>query len=285
MPSIAINPYALSKPYLSDAVGQVPSLAYGLRKIVPTYSGAALRVRRASDNAEQDIGFNGIDLDWVAANTFKGASTIYVTTWYDQSGNTTNAVQATAGNQPELNTSTRNIVYVQPNSTRLYATFTMPATNVMSFFTVVQAPFPQTLAGGYLLHNAGGSNYAYLRLGNKAANIHMDIGSFSGVRSNDKQAPTALDGAKHVFSVTIDRNLAVTDITKASMDGAALTSPVGAFTQANNFGNDWSIGAHFSNVAFIDGNINEFVTYHGIALTGTERALGDDNIKRYHAIA
>lgn len=75
--------------------------AYSTRKLSSTYSGYALKVRRSSDNATQDIGFtSGGDLDTAALETFVGANSGYVDTLYDQSGNTRNLVQATAANQP-----------------------------------------------------------------------------------------------------------------------------------------------------------------------------------------
>jgi hypothetical protein len=75
--------------------------AYSLRRLITTYTGSAIRVRRSSDNTEQNIGFdtNG-DLDTVALSAFVGSGNGFVTTWYDQSGNDQNAVQITAANQP-----------------------------------------------------------------------------------------------------------------------------------------------------------------------------------------
>jgi hypothetical protein len=74
--------------------------AYSLRKLRAAYSGSAIRVRRSSDNTEQDIGFdvNG-NLDTTALTTFVGAGNGFVTTWYDQSGNTRNATQTTQSSQ------------------------------------------------------------------------------------------------------------------------------------------------------------------------------------------
>lgn len=77
--------------------------AYSLRKLRSAYSGAAIRVRRSSDNAEQDIGFTvGGDLDETALTTFVGANNGFVVTWYDQSGNARNATQGTASRQPNI---------------------------------------------------------------------------------------------------------------------------------------------------------------------------------------
>jgi hypothetical protein len=76
--------------------------AYSLRKLRTAYSGSAIRVRRSSDNDEQDIGFVSGNLDTVSLLAFCGVGNGFVTTWYDQSGNANNALQATALNQPQI---------------------------------------------------------------------------------------------------------------------------------------------------------------------------------------
>jgi hypothetical protein len=76
--------------------------AYSVRKLRTAYTGNAIRVRRSSDNTEQDIGFSGGNLDTSALTTFVGANNGFVTTFYDQSGNARNATQATAANQPQI---------------------------------------------------------------------------------------------------------------------------------------------------------------------------------------
>jgi hypothetical protein len=77
--------------------------AYSLRKLRSTYTGSAIMVRRSSDNAEQNIGFdsNG-NLDTVALLSFVGSGNGFVKIWYDQSGNSNNATQTNNGNQPTI---------------------------------------------------------------------------------------------------------------------------------------------------------------------------------------
>ena len=77
--------------------------AYSLRLLRTAYTGSCIRVRRSSDNAEQDIGLttSGV-LDTAALLAFCAASSGFVTTWYDQSGNGRNATQTTASKQPKI---------------------------------------------------------------------------------------------------------------------------------------------------------------------------------------
>lgn len=89
----------------------LPAGALGIWSVLKTagWNGNCLRVRRASDNAEQDIGFAGNVVDWPAADSFAGGSNLFVTRWYDQSGNGADLVQAAQSSQPVFaRTSHRN---------------------------------------------------------------------------------------------------------------------------------------------------------------------------------
>lgn len=86
-----------------DLLSVAAASAYSLRRLRAAYAGQAIRVRRSSDNAEQDIGFTADGgLDTAAMLTFIGANSAFVTTWYDQSGNTRDATQTTAADQPRI---------------------------------------------------------------------------------------------------------------------------------------------------------------------------------------
>jgi hypothetical protein len=76
--------------------------AYSLRRLRAAYTGAAIRVRRSSDNAEQDIGFDGTELDTASLLAFVGAGSAFISKWYDQASN------------PVINTLQQNTVALQP---------------------------------------------------------------------------------------------------------------------------------------------------------------------------
>lgn len=80
-------------------------LAFSLRKVRNAYSGNCVRVRRSSDNAEQDVGFVDRVIDTASMLTFCGAGDGFVVTWYEQSGNGLNATQASNSLQPQIVTS------------------------------------------------------------------------------------------------------------------------------------------------------------------------------------
>jgi len=70
--------------------------------LLDTYTGAAIRVRRSSDNTETDIGFVSNVLDTTTLSTFCGVGNGFVTTWYDQSGNSRNLMSISSIYQPRI---------------------------------------------------------------------------------------------------------------------------------------------------------------------------------------
>ncbi len=89
--------------------------AYSLRLLRSGYSGSAIRVRRAYDNAEQDIGFRNNELDTSALADFSLDSDCFITTWYEQSGasGAANMTQSTASKQPKIYDSATSSVVLE----------------------------------------------------------------------------------------------------------------------------------------------------------------------------
>lgn len=80
--------------------------AYSLRRLKSGFSGPLIRVRRSSDNTEQDIGLIGDTLDTASLLSFVGAGNNgFIRTWYDQSGNNYHLGQTTTTLQPRIVTS------------------------------------------------------------------------------------------------------------------------------------------------------------------------------------
>jgi hypothetical protein len=111
---LLISPKTINSPLIQN-VGSIitgtllldaypnAAAAYSLRLLQLGYTSNCIRVRRSSDNTEQNIGFNlNGGLDTAALLSFVGVGNGFVTTWYDQSGNNRNATQTTAANQPRI---------------------------------------------------------------------------------------------------------------------------------------------------------------------------------------
>lgn len=97
-----------------------PAVAFSVgRRLNSAYTGPLIRIRRSSDNAEEDIPY--IDsttavLNEARINDFTGGvGDAFITTIYDQSGNGRNATQATATLQPKI-VNAGAIVRMGPNN-------------------------------------------------------------------------------------------------------------------------------------------------------------------------
>ncbi len=100
LPSLASNSIYAHTQILNDL--PTPRAAFGLRKLLSSYSGPVVTIRR-NDNTTKDIGFlpNG-ELDEAALFAFVGSGNGFVTTWYDQSSNARHATMTVAADQPML---------------------------------------------------------------------------------------------------------------------------------------------------------------------------------------
>lgn len=90
-----------SESYFLDAYGGA-SVAYSLRLLSSSYSGYAVKIRRASDSTTLNVGFlNGV-VDSASIITFCTGTNGFVDTWYDQSGNGRHAVAPNTTSQPKI---------------------------------------------------------------------------------------------------------------------------------------------------------------------------------------
>lgn len=135
VPSVASGSSYLLDTYSAEG-------AYSMRKISSTATNC-IRVRRSSDNAEQDIGFVGDDLDTASLLSFVGGSSGFVTTWYDQSGNGRDAFNGFAAPQPRIVNSgvletknTKPAIYFNDRWLRYSGQVVPLANNPFSYFTV-----------------------------------------------------------------------------------------------------------------------------------------------------
>ncbi len=97
---------ATATPALTGLIDAVPGTlaAYSTSRLRGIYLGPLVRVRRSSDNVEQDIGTTlGGSLDTSTLSSFcPSPSSCFVSTWYDQSGNARDARQSDPVQQPRL---------------------------------------------------------------------------------------------------------------------------------------------------------------------------------------
>jgi hypothetical protein len=95
------KPKVVSESY-TGPLDLVPGavVAYSMRAMTAGSTANAIRVRRSSDDAEQSFALVNNAVDTASVATFLGGSDPFVRTWFDLSGNSKDAGQATAANQP-----------------------------------------------------------------------------------------------------------------------------------------------------------------------------------------
>ena len=163
--------------------------AYSMRKISSTATNC-IRVRRSSDNAEQDIGFVGNDLDTDSLLSFVGGSSGFVTTWYDQSGNGRDAFNGFAIRQPRIvlngvleTKNTKPAIYFSDKWLRYLGQVVPLANNPFSYFTVSSHETANDLGAVFKSLDAaqtGGGEYVANFNDRRALKRHFVIRTASG---------------------------------------------------------------------------------------------------------
>jgi hypothetical protein len=193
-----------------------PVAAYSLDRLTSLYTGAAVKLRRSSDNLTIDIGFDAVGLfDKATALAFVGAGNGFVDTWYDQMAGAKHLVQTVLANQPQLITA--GAIAVGNSNTKPGIIFTgimgleaaapMASTDEM---TLVLA-YKQTTTGlgtGCFDFTNDTTSRAFAHMPWTNDNIYWDLGNVNGQISNwriNALDPTSLNTAK-VVSFTHSRS-------------------------------------------------------------------------------
>jgi hypothetical protein len=171
--------------------------AYSLRLLKSDYTGDAIRVRRSSDNAEQNIGFDGSgNLDTSALTAFCSGTDGFVTTWYDQSGNNRNQVQSSATKQPQIFSVATGIILNPDNSKPsilldgsndgFSTTFSIPISTSLNLFSVLKT---SDTAGIQYSDNSDNDRWVFiLQSGSTDVSISDRFGITSIYKNNTLQS-------------------------------------------------------------------------------------------------
>ena len=172
--------------------------AYSLRQLSSTYSGNAIKVRRSSDNAEQDIAFVNNELDTASLETFASGTDAFVTTWYDQSGSGNNATQTTASSQPKIVASGSVLLLnskpaIDPSGN---SQLSLSALSLNGDFNIVNV---SDFANGAMPYGGGSGQFVYFAT---ATQVRYRL---SGVTFN-YTTPTMLDGDQLLMNINRSGN-------------------------------------------------------------------------------
>lgn len=262
--------------------------AYSVRKLRTAYTGSAIRVRRSSDNAEQDIGFSGGNLDTSALTTFCGSGNGFVTTWYDQSGNARNATQTTAANQPQI-VSSGSVLTVNSKPCTVFSnsrfnissnfwTYTGDST---VFHTSLNTHISYQSVVSYFEGLGTSLGIQYTKFPATATNVSTDVYAPGGMATDTTQSSNTQ------YLVTVQWQNWSTHKTNGNtiiaINGAnQAISPYGANPSSWANTGTTRIGT-FDNNATWDGKLQELVIYT-TALSGTNIDGAESNINSYYGI-
>ena len=248
----------------------VALVAYSLRKLRAWYYGAAIRVRRSSDNTEQDIYFDASgNLDTTSLLAFVGSGSGYVAKWYDQSGSNNHLIKISAANQPRIvNAGVVETVGGKPavrwtliSNIENLLSMTTPLTNVRSVFLNIT----------YL----SGSTYTPL-LGHSS---FYDYHSNTLEYLNGTHASSYVyNGANYINGVS-KTNATFTKSTSNSLITMIHTSASGRVDQISS---DRTVGVNMGEYRCFSGYYSEIVLYSSDQ--AANRAAIESNINSYYSI-
>jgi len=246
--------------------------AYSLRLLDSTYTGALVEVYNGSSYA--DIGANVFgELDTVALAAHCGSNNGFVSKWYDQSGNTNTAAQATTANMPKIYDGTTGVVTengkpaVQADDTPQSLGFT--STSVGSAFMVYRKTADKVLST-----LIGGSSAQQIDGGGTSSSFGKAISVFDG--SAGISGTTAADNSnQYLASVHLDTSDSV------RLNGSQEnTGTIGSVNVARIFQRQDLVGD--SRYVFV-GRIQEVIIY-STAQIASDITNIEDNINTFYNI-
>jgi hypothetical protein len=174
-------------------------LAFSTRRLHTSHNGPLVQIERHTDNETQDIGFlaDG-SFDTATFNTFtsNGVTAYGVRTYYDQSGNNHNFIQATTTHQPTLDLATYDQPVLVFNGTAdHFDDSSLSDLAGQDYYTMIAMLFPDTATGQQTFFSARtfspnvNLNFTYINNAGGAGYVYPDAGS--NVQQNGGNTPFA----------------------------------------------------------------------------------------------
>jgi len=227
------------------------------RRLSSTYTGSLIRVRRSSDNTEQDIGYTtGNLLDESALTTFVGANNGFVTKWYDQSGNGRDASNTTAIRQPKIvNSGSILLKNGKPN-----INFTSQTLNIGTSLNVVSPSFMSFLGNS---SSTGSGSAAFVHYqSNPGDNPELRFGLGDSVSSYWNGGYVSYNNTTNFITNKIFNMVIQSGITVNIYDNNTLTS-TGTRTGIWNTGvYNFSLGGYHTLGLYRDGDCQEYILWN-----------------------
>jgi hypothetical protein len=262
--------------------------AYSLRQLTSTYTGPAVTVRRGSDSALQDIGFVNGQLDTSSLLSFANGGSVFVTTWYDQTGNGYDLTREATNLQPQIVTSAGNL-YLNPVTDMPAIRFSGKSLNYptgdlwndeLSVFT----------AASWITVPTGSDSLAQ-----RLWAIHQGANTRAAAGGAQSQFGLSWRTTGHQWAVSGEPLVAnepfvvsyLSDATRPSgqdelylyRNGEEIFSRTN-LTLGDLVVDSFTVGAHYDSTRAFNGIMHELILYHGV-LSPQDRALVEHSLMRY----
>lgn len=279
------------------------SVAYSVRKLKKNYTGNAILVRRATTgNPEGNVAFDtrgvvsansiititsaggGLTVgSKITFSTFYSGASVFVKTWYDQSGNGRNVTQTTTSQQPrivnagtlDVSNSIASIKFTASSSTVLLATIAASSMfgsgYIGTLSSVIEASSGNRSAFGY-----GNGTDRWQAHMNEGGFIRFDVGNSYTRLSSPTNA--AFQGVLSNYLLIAGGSPSM-QVYRNGSSIATATSSLSACTR-----NDFSIGGipGFGGSYYHDDNMSEVIIF-AKALTTKEISVVQNNQKTFYS--
>jgi len=254
---------------------------YSVRQLYSQISGYCLRVRRASDNAEQDVGFSGGALDTVSLSAFCGASAGYLSVWYDQTGYGLDMSQTNTSLQPMIYDGSVVLTadngkpalkfdgdYIFVPNSRGDFTYLHNGTSSSVFMVVSPGLVSNPNAGYSLIMNNGGASYNIgASLGYEDRSVYgfndtLSVGVTNGITSqpsiDNRPNNVITPNVSHIVSVFIDAGAAVA----ADRVTGYVDNVNAGFANTHTRAPSLAMSTNFMQIGTLSGYLQELVFYN-----------------------
>ena len=247
-----------------------------------TYTGPLIRVRRASDSAEQDIGFDGDGLlDESALATFCAGTDGFVRTFYDQSGNGNDATQTNTASQPKVYDSVTGVELENAKAALKFLSnyLTLPSAvwdkGDISVFTVCQASNTEAIA--VHLSPDSAADWAVLSIGSSITSGNFGSILYTNATKRDEDTGAYTLGTQILSSTISDVS---TQILEQYLDSAAVSGNESITAAVGSM----ALGSRRDYVAekALSGTIQEVIVYPSDQ--SANRAAIETNINDFYSI-
>ncbi len=261
----------------SDARQANDNAIYSVRKVVPSYTGYALRTRRSTDNAEADVSFdsNGLVSDSSPVTLVSDGSTStlgnfrsafgFVSIWYNQCKNTETVTIPLTGTILQVGTGI-NLDGIGSNE------------------FVISGTFKQTVDGAngfQILENLDGTNDG-IEIFSTKGRAGSTKASFNNVDITLAiTSATLSDGADHTYTLSRSGNTLTFDVDgtsgTADVTGQSISVSTELFLAGNTGGNRQGVGEVSAFTVSIDGtqtyNIKDAYIYNAVQTTAANQPI------------